>query len=310
MTGGFLGELGKRLAEKWLSLLVLPGALFLAVAAAGRVLGHGHPFDVDRLTDRVTAWAKAPVVSTVGGQVVLIAAILLGAAAAGVVAQALGSALERVVLAAGWQSLPGPLRRPVRAWVERRQRRWEAARDRYRSAREAAARALVTRRRVDPGERHGAYRAMARIAPERPDRPTWSGDRLHAVAVRLDRDLDLDLAVVWPVLWMHVAPETRAEITAGRQAVTSAAALGGWALLYLPLLCWWWPAAVIAAGVGLTSRARLRAALEGYAQTVEATARLHAAGLARELGVGDDTVHGAEAGAAVTRHLRGHVLQD
>ncbi|MFF1651616.1 hypothetical protein [Streptomyces sp. NPDC058240] len=102
--GVLLSQLGTKLAERWLSLLVLPGALYLAVAATGHTLGHLHPFDLARLTHQITAWARHPAASTVGGQVVLLAAILAGAAAAGLVAQALGLLTERLCLAADWST--------------------------------------------------------------------------------------------------------------------------------------------------------------------------------------------------------------
>ncbi|WP_326770755.1 hypothetical protein OG978_44460 (plasmid) [Streptomyces sp. NBC_01591] len=50
--GGLLSELGKKLAERWFSLLVLPGALYLAVLAVAQTLGHTHPFDALRLAGR------------------------------------------------------------------------------------------------------------------------------------------------------------------------------------------------------------------------------------------------------------------
>lgn len=48
---------------------------------------------------------------------------------------------------------------------------------------------------------------MTRIAQEQPARPTWIGDRIHAVITRLDRDYHLDLATIWPHLWLAM-PET------------------------------------------------------------------------------------------------------
>ena len=77
--GGFLDELGKKLADRWLQLLVLPGAFYLAVAIAARTLGQSRPFDLHRLITQVIAWAKTPAATTVGGQVVLLAAALAGA---------------------------------------------------------------------------------------------------------------------------------------------------------------------------------------------------------------------------------------
>jgi hypothetical protein len=98
---GLLDELGKRLADRWLPLLVLPGALYLAVAIAAHTLGQSRPFDLHHLTTQVIDWAKSPAATTVGGQVVLLAAALAGSAAAGLAAQALGSLAERATLAAG-----------------------------------------------------------------------------------------------------------------------------------------------------------------------------------------------------------------
>ncbi len=51
---------------------------------------------------------------------------------------------------------------------------------------------------------------MLRIATEAPDRPTWSGDRIHAVTVCLERDLHLDLPLVWPHLWLTLRENCRA----------------------------------------------------------------------------------------------------
>lgn len=53
--GGLLTELGTHLAERRLSLLVLPGALFLAAAFAARTLGHADAVDLDLLVGEVQA---------------------------------------------------------------------------------------------------------------------------------------------------------------------------------------------------------------------------------------------------------------
>lgn len=122
--GGMLAELGKKLAERWLSLLVLPGALYLAVAATARALGHSHPFDLHRLTDQITEWANAPAAGSAGGQVVLLASVLGGAAAVGLVAQGLGSVAEQLHLAADWRTWPAGARSLARQATARRQTRW------------------------------------------------------------------------------------------------------------------------------------------------------------------------------------------
>ena len=118
--GGFLDELGKKLADRWLQLLVLPGAFYLAMAIAARTLGQSRPFDLHRLITQVITWAKTPAASTVGGQVVLLGAALAGSAAVGLAAQALGSLAERLTLAAGWSTWKPPLRQLAQSRVHSR----------------------------------------------------------------------------------------------------------------------------------------------------------------------------------------------
>lgn len=148
--GGLLGELGKKLADRWLTLLVLPGALFLAAVAAAHVLGHSHALDAGVLTAQVTAWASTPAVASAGGQVVLLVGVLAGAAGAGLAAQGCGSLVERLVFAEGWRAWPSPLRWLAGRVVQRRRRCWGTERGRstracmtWRSQRGGAASALT-----------------------------------------------------------------------------------------------------------------------------------------------------------------------
>ncbi|MFI6732481.1 hypothetical protein ACIBI9_06045 [Nonomuraea sp. NPDC050451] len=279
-----LSELGKKLAERWLSLLVLPGALYLAVAFAATALGHKHAFDVPRLTRAVGDQAASPSVASTGGQVVVLLAVLGAAAALGLAAQSLGSLWERVVLAAGWQSWPGPFAKLAGALVGFRRRRWDNLSETVREHQ---------RKVMSPGQddrpnsllrRRTAQRRL-RIAAERPERPTWSGDRIQAVALRLDRQYHLDLFGLWPHLWLVLPESVRAEVTAARTDLSRAATLAGWAVLYLPLAWWWWPAALVGAVVAAVARHRFRVSADAYAQSLEAAARVHAVTLATELGV-------------------------
>ncbi|MFF3215831.1 hypothetical protein ACFYYB_35090 [Streptomyces sp. NPDC002886] len=303
--GAFLGALGQKLAERWLTLLVLPGALFLATAVVARTLGQTHALDIPRLTGRITHWAQTPAATSLGGQVVLLGALLAAAAVAGLAAQGLGTLVQRVVLAADWRTWPRPLRQGTRTLVARRHARWTNAADRLRRQLDADARTLAReRRRADPAPRQAAYEALLRIAAETPDRPTWSGDRIHAAAVRLERDHHLDLPVVWPHLWLVMPETTRTEITTAEQALTRATTLAGWALLYALLGVWWWPAAVLSAALALTVRYRLRSAADTYAQLLEAAARLHTPELADHLGIARSGPLDSTLGDAVTRQLR------
>ncbi|MFI6824799.1 hypothetical protein ACIBJE_28205 [Micromonospora sp. NPDC050187] len=304
MVATFVSELGKKLAERWVTLLVLPGALYLAVLTTARVLGHGHALDLTRLAPWLTATAASPAVGSVGGQVVLAAGVLGAAAALGVVAQATGTALERMALAVGWQDLPTPLRRPVHRWVGSRRDRWRAVAAQWDRLRSQDVAAAAAGNRNDPAPRRDALRAMRRVAVERPERPTWSGDRLHGVAVRLERDLGVDVARCWPPLWLLLPEDVRAELTAARANLARAAALGGWAVLYAPLAYWWWPALPVAVVMALVSWRRIRAATEIWAQMLEAACRLHLRELAERLGV-DTSGPPVGIGQEVTRLLEG-----
>ncbi|GAA1092847.1 hypothetical protein [Streptomyces javensis] len=303
--GGLLSELSKKLAERWLTLLVLPGALYLTVVAAGSTLGQSAALDVGRLTHVISDAARAPEVTTVGGQVVLLASILAGAAATGLAAQSLGSVVERVALAAGWGAWPWLFGELAERHVARRQRRWDAARAEYEDLR-LRERAPRPADRPRPWERHRAAHRCERISVERPERPTWSGDRIHATAVRLDRDAHVNLLILWPHLWLVLPEEIRGEIGRARATLTRAAVLGGWALLYLPLAWWWWPAVPLAVTLVVISARRLRAASDTYATLLEASVRLHLTDLADKLRIEEQPM-GPPLGGAVMRRLNGSV---
>ena len=300
--GGLLDELGRKLADRWFQLLVLPGAFYLAVAIAAHTLGQSRPFDLHHLTTQVIAWAKTPAASTAGGQVVLLAAALAGAAAAGLAAQALAAVVERLTLAAGWGTWIPPLRQLAGKRARSRQRRWDGShRDYsrlYRSALDSGTPEPALR-----AERYAAYRARRRIALERPERPTWSGDRIQAAAVRLQRDLHLDLPTIWAGLWLILPDTARTEITAARQALPSATTLTAWAVLYALLAGLWWPAALIAVILAITGWHRTRTSANVYALLVETSTRLYARDLARQVSGEQPNAFDAQAGDRLTAAL-------
>jgi hypothetical protein len=298
-----LGELGKQLADRWLSLLVLPGALFLAVVFAAHTLGQTHALSVSQLIHQVTADAKSPVVTSVGGQVVLLAAVLAASAGSGVLAQALGSLIETAVLAAGWREWPEQLSALVARRVTSRQSRWDAADEKYYGLYRQAL-APDPADRPSPTALRAAARKRNRISREWPERPTWSGDRISAAAVCLDRDLHLDLATLWPHLWLTLPEQDRTQITIARGDMARAATLGGWAILYAPLTWWWWPAASLTVILAAAARHRIRLAAETYALLLEAAARLHVGALATELGMDHQGPLTRQLGDELTRYLR------
>lgn len=301
--GGLWSELAKKLADQWLSLLVLPGAFYLAVVAAALSLRHAHAVNLGLLTRQITARAKDPAVNGVGGQVLLLVAVLAGAAAVGIVAQAIGTFLERAVLATEWQAWWLPARAVARWSIARRQRLWDTADSSY-LAEYRKSLAPDPADRPDSALRHRMARTRTRIAVERPERPTWGGDRIHAAALRLDSHYHLDLAVVWPSLWLVIPDTIREQITAARTALSRACALGGWSVLYLVLTIWWWPAAPVATVVALVAHHRIRTATDTYATLLETTARLHVGTLADQLGIEHAGPVTAQLGRTLTRRLR------
>ncbi|MFE9481262.1 hypothetical protein ACFYNM_21980 [Streptomyces spororaveus] len=309
---GFWSALTSKLAERWLTLLVLPGAFYLATAATAHTLGWAHALDLRRLNSAITTWTKNPIATTVGGQIVLLAAILTAAAAAGLAAQALASVVERVTLAPDWRTWPRPLRRAAEQQTDRRRKEWTAAHTTYHQLLAAAAARAADGTRPPPtqseraeaqAERHPFDQKRTRIGLEEPDRPTWSGDRLHAVTVRVHRDLHLNLPIVWPYLWTVLPEPARTDLTTARTALTKATTLTAWAFLYLPLTLWWWPALPLSAGIALTGWRKTRTSTDTYAQLLEATIRLHLTTLAIQLGISHTDAPTPALGDTLTYHL-------
>jgi hypothetical protein len=307
--GGLLDELGRKLADRWLTLLVLPGALYLGAVVIAATLGHTHALSANRLIGRLDQWtATAHAKSATGLTIILLVAFLLSAAACGLAAQALGALTERLWLAADWATWPPPLRQAAAALTRRRHAGWTQAVNAYQQAKEEAAAALASARLsgqpAPPAGLATAHHRIMRISAEPPARPTWMGDRLNALATRLDRDLDLDLATVWPYLWLTAPETTRSEITAARETLDRAATLAGWGLLYIVVGALWWPGLPAAAIIIATAGHRARTATDTYALLIEATVRLYATALANDLGLQPDRTLTRETGRALTSLLQ------
>ncbi|HEU5024101.1 MAG TPA: hypothetical protein VFV01_04190 [Spirillospora sp.] len=260
---GLLGEIGKKLAERWVSLLALPGLLFLGSAIVAVTLGHSHALDVGMLSERITKWSTAPGKRSFGAAALLLTSVLLGSVMVGVVATALGSAVEML-----W-TLPGE-RRPA-SWLADRRRK------RSRDAKEAADTAQ------SPEQLARAIATADRICLVEANRPTWIGDRLRVPYVRVALTYNLDLDACWPRLWLIVSADTRSELEAGRDSLASAARLGAWAVLYLALGFWWWPAVAVAVVLQTSALIKGRMSAANLADLVEASVDLHVGDIADQL---------------------------
>jgi hypothetical protein len=292
----FFEELAKKLADRWVGLLVLPGALFALTAGLAARLGQAHALDWPQV-DAAAALASVGRLSG-GAQAILVLVALLAVTGAGLAVQAL-AALTRALWLGRW---PRMLARPQ---VRRRRLRWErlvAKRRELQDAYPADTRTPEQQERID----HAAAR-ITRFALARPGRPTWLGDRLHAVErVALDRS-GLDLTFGWSRLWLVLPDPARAEITAASSAFTSAIAVGTWGWPYLVLGVVWWPSAVLGAVVLLVGWARARPAVDDLAALSEAAVDLHGRALAVALGVADAESRGPltpDEGKQISRLLR------
>ncbi|MEV8017513.1 hypothetical protein AB0O76_14440 [Streptomyces sp. NPDC086554] len=260
----FLNELAKQLAGKWVSLLVIPGALFVASVAVGwRLRFGGWPGDERLVTELQQGTAS-------GGEM---AAAVLGAlllsAWAGLLAQGSGRALHRLWLGQ-W---PG---RTGEALAGRRRRRWDRAQERYEQA--------YRQGQSDEALAQLAYRRN-RIALAPPARPTHMGDNIAALSTRVRIEYGLDLEYGWPRLWLVLPEETRAVLDESRDAFDRSAALAGWGALYTCAGTVWWPLGLAGLGTLLTAIVRGRSAITNLAQLMESAVDLHGASLAASLGI-------------------------
>jgi hypothetical protein len=262
-VNAFVTEIGKKLAERWVALLVLPGLLFTATSAAAALLGHRHWADLGMLGQRLGQLVPpdAGASGDLSRTVLLLLVLLVASVGSGLLANALTTPVEHA-LAGRW---PAPLRRPARACTRRRRAAWMRANQEWERARDAGERDRL----AELAERRN------RIALIEPINATWIGDRLDAPTLRVHQEYGVDLTFLWPRLWLLLPESSRTPLTVGRRQLDDAATLGGWALLYLALGAVWWPSAIIGAVLGLIGWRRCRSAADVYAGLVEAAVDVH-----------------------------------
>ncbi|MBB2910637.1 hypothetical protein FHS43_001900 [Streptosporangium becharense] len=298
----FLSELGKKLAERWLTLLVLPGLIYLTCAAIALTLGQRNALNPAALGDAVNRLAAQPSMATPGALVLLVAGVLAAAAAAGLAAAGLGRLTERVWNAEGRHRIIRPL-------TGIRRKRWDRADDRVREQiRSAAAAARDHARSGTPAPPAAQVAALIAARQEigltRPQRPTWIADRLRAADQRVHEAYDLDLTGAWPRLWLVIPDTARAELGTAHEAYASAARLTGWAVLYLPLTAWWWPALPITVTVAAVAWRRGRSSAGTLSDLIEATVDLYGRDLALQLGLSCEGPLSRRTGLAITATVR------
>ncbi|MFG3662069.1 hypothetical protein [Streptomyces sp. NPDC047706] len=117
-----LVELGRTYVERWMTLLVLPGLLYVAGAAVAYRLGHTRRADLGRLTGLLEP--GGPLIGTSLSSVWLFVIVLpLLSAAAGLAARGAAAVLARL----WFEPWPGVLRRPAERRTAGRAARWTEA---------------------------------------------------------------------------------------------------------------------------------------------------------------------------------------
>ena len=297
-----LVEVGKKLADRWLNLLVLPGVLWLAALAAAARLGQQHAFDIARLYAWLNAEAAQRGSHDLAAVVLAAAGLLAAAGAIGMAAAGLGATIQRA-----WV-LPGS--RPPLSWlVAARQHRWDKATKEDRAAISIAADPKATdqeqARAVAAVSQ--AERRRAALGGSRPERPTWIGERFLATAKGIHVAYGLDFELAWPRLWSILPDTLRTDLAAAQDAYAGAARLTAWGPLYVLVAIAWWPAAVIGVVLVIAGWLRSRAAASVLADLIETAADLHTSDLAVKLGIMASTPVTAQTGRDITRLLRKRV---
>ncbi|NUU21043.1 MAG: hypothetical protein HOV68_05935 [Streptomycetaceae bacterium] len=295
---GFLAGLGAKLAERWAALLVLPCLIYVSAMTSGLVLGHRHALDSARLTAWIDDMATRHTASNAGVILLVAAGVLSASAVAGLLASALGNTLE-------WSWHRPEQGSLSRALTRRRQARWRAEDARFARELAAAAASVVSPavRGRTPQLPPGAATALIRrnaVALEPPVGPTWIGDRFRALTRRVHRAYALNLHAAWPSLWLLLPDQPRAEISAGRDAHSAAARLGGWAVLYFLLGTLWWPALPAAVLLFAIAWYRARVTAAVLAELLEAAVDLYIRDLAAHLGLTPDDPLTTRTGQAIT----------
>lgn len=247
-----IGEITRRLPDRWLTTTFGPGALWVLTAALAVHFGQSDALNVFGVADTVHE-AGAVLRDRPAEAVVYLALAVAGAVGASAAAHATGSAVRRL-----WSG------------------RWGSPLDRVATALTAWRR----RRFADRLAAEGATLPAAFL----PATPTWIGDRLQLADARISAQYGLSLALVWPRIWQLVDTDTRTLVQQARARYDVASTLVGWSAAYLVLAVRWWPALVPAAVLVLAGWRRGRVTVALFCDTVESTVDLQHRTLARALG--------------------------
>ena len=274
----FLAEIGKKLADRWLDLLIFPGLIWAGALTAGIQLGQADPFDIRRLESWLNQVAAQPAAHTAGTVLLVSGGLLLASAAAGLCVSGIGYALQCLWALSGSGRLARHLVRIRSRWWQRRTETLRAAvatathpglRDEDRPTALAAVRVA---------ERH-----RAKLGSSPPVAPTWIGERFRLAANHVSDAYGIDPGLAWPRLWAVLPDNMRADLTAAQDAYAGAARLLGWGLVYAVTGAIWWPAVIVGAVVSVGGWWRARGTASIVADLIETAFDLYLVDLSEKL---------------------------
>ncbi|MFF4039670.1 hypothetical protein [Streptomyces sp. NPDC001816] len=301
----FLQELSKKAAERWASVLLGPGLLFVACVLVGRHQGFTHALDLAHLRAYVRSVVTDKAHQEPAGLVMAAAIVLFGAAVAGLAASSTGGLVERLWLPAGpdWY---------VNLLVRWRGRRWSRKELACRSVEAEARQELVRNRRrgIDTHSRSAELRRLlARrnaYSERQPDQPTWMAQRMAGATARVEERYRMDLAEIWPHVWSVADSQVRDDIQGVRDGFTGAGRTTAWGggLLGVAAITFWWPAAALAVILLFTGHRRGRAAIDTLVPLIESTVDLYLRDTAIRMGIACPDAFSPAVADRVTRILR------
>jgi hypothetical protein len=279
----FFETLASKLAERWLTLLALPGAVFVLAIWAGLSLGQENATDVHRLVMAADATATRISAWSAGAQIVAVVAITVAATGLGYLVRLAANLTCRIWL----DDLAG-----IQAVTRRRaatlQRRWQEAEKTWKSLQRPYDPDGIPAAPMGSAQAERSRKAlatMARMAHTRPARATWMGNRIHSLESLLANHYDIDLTWTWPRLWTILPNSPRSDLAEANAAFTTAAIRATWAVPWLLLALAWWPALPIACALAISGWRTARTAIDTLATLTEAIIDTHGPALAVALGL-------------------------
>ena len=241
-----LSEFGKKLADKWLSAILLPGLLLIAALWCAHNLGNAHAVDQKLLVSRLR-WTSNFLRSDPAELAAGIVLVLLTAFLSGIVAEAIAGLVNRI-------------------WTSRHPQ-------------------FLIRHRKRRAIRASQHRNLRMLTRDLPERLTSAGDRFRLVGERVEAQYGLDVILIWPRLWLLVSADTRGELQLAFERYQDATRLVGWSFLFLLTGAWWWPAAAIGGiGIGMGHQRGLKTSVI-LSDLIEATVDLNHKALAESLSI-------------------------